>query len=174
MKNITNVKISCIFKLPEKWRKLLQHIVIKRNAKVKKTANITIIRDVYVFCIFERKDGYVHFNVTKIKSIADIYNFLFFFSDQYFTYDTILKSLKIDNITSNFTTKDSINLQKINSQNLNVKFNPERFAGYFIKFVGGTAIIFRSGKINIVGCKTVSAINEICLQLKKILHVSIM
>jgi len=72
MKEVSNIKISCVFQLPENWRTLLELICIKRKVNVKKNANIIIIKDVYVFCIFERKDKFIHFNVTKIKSYHDI------------------------------------------------------------------------------------------------------
>jgi len=175
MKNITNIKISCVYKLPNNWKVLLNHILKKRHISCKKSANITVVRDKYVFCIFERKDKNIHFNVTNIKSFSDIYNFLFFFSEHYFTYDTKLISLNIDNITANFHVKEKINLQQIYSiEKTQIKFNPERFSGYFLKFQKGTAIIFRSGKINIVGCKCILAINEICQILEKNLHVTML
>lgn len=175
MKNITNIKISCVFKLPTNWKFLLECIIKKRGISCKKSANIIIIRDKYVLCIFERKDLTVHFNVTKISSIPDIYNFLFFFSKHYFTFDTKLLSLKIDNITSNFNVNTKIKLKNIFSiNNVKIKFNPERFSGYFLKFNEGTAILFRNGKINIVGCKTVNSIYEICRVLEKHLHVNML
>jgi len=174
MNNITNIKISCIFKLPFNWKFLLSFILKKRQITVKKSANITVIRDKYVLCIFERKDGNIHINVTKIKSINDIYKFLFFFAEHYFSYDSKLISLKIDNITANFNLKQKIELEQLKKFKLNYKFNPERFSGYFIKFEKGTAILFRNGKINIVGCKTIHSIHEICQTLEKILHVNML
>ena len=108
MKEISNIKISCVFQLPTNWQKLLEYITIKRRIKIKKTANITVIKDKYILCIFEKKDKTVHFNVTKIKSFSDIFNFLFFFSQNYFSYETTLLSLKVDNITSSFNIKKPI------------------------------------------------------------------
>lgn len=173
MKNITNIKISCIFKLPVNWRNLLEKIIEKRQISCKKSANITIVRDKYVFCIFERKDLNVHFNVTKISSIPEIFNFLFFFSLNYFSFDTKLLSLKIDNITTNFDIKRKIDFKNLNFGNdVKIRFNPERFSGYFLKFNQGTVILFRNGKINIVGCKSVANIYEICQVLEKKLHVT--
>jgi Transcription factor TFIID (or TATA-binding protein, TBP) len=169
MKEISNIKISCVFKLPSNWRELLKSIAIKRNIKIKTNANFQILHDKYVICIFEKKDKTVHFNVTKIKSINDVFNFLFFFSCEYFTYDTTLLSLKIDNITSSFNINQIINLKRVQSFFQDSKFNPERFAGLFIKYFSGTAIIFRNGKVNIVGCKKVITIKEIWQQLKPIL-----
>jgi hypothetical protein len=170
MKEISNIKISCIFQLPENWRKLLEIISIKRKLILKKNANIIIIKDVYVFCIFERKDKFVHFNVTKIKSYQDIFDFIFFFSKEYFSYDTKLISLKIDNITASFNINRVLNLIKIKEIFTNSKFNPERFAGLFIKLKDGTVIIFRNGKVNIVGCKTIDAIKKIWNQTEPILQ----
>lgn len=173
MKNITNIKISCIFKLPVNWKSLLNVIIEKRKIVCKKSANIIVIRDKYVFCIFERKDLNIHFNVTKIHSIPDIFDFLFFFSEHYFSYETKLLSLKIDNITANFDIKKKIDFKNLKFINdVKIRFNPERFSGYFLKFNQGTVILFRNGKINIVGCKSISNIHEICRVLEKNLHVN--
>ena len=173
MKEISNIKISCVFKLPLNWRVLLQSITQKRKISIQKNANFLILRDKYVICIFEKNDQTIHFNVTKIKSIKDIFEFLFFFSREYFTYDSRLISLKIDNITSSFNVGSLLNLKEIQKNYKNSNFNPERFAGMFIKFEGGTAIIFRNGKVNIVGCKSVSKIQEIWKELEPILRKSV-
>jgi transcriptional antiterminator Rof (Rho-off) len=170
MKEISNIKISCVFKLPVNWRILLQEIAKKRGISIQKNANFLILRDKYVLCIFEKNNETIHFNVTKIKSVSDIFAFLFFFSCEYFTFDTCLLSLKIDNITSSFNIGSTLNLKKIQNFYKNCKFNPERFAGLFIKFEKGTAIIFRNGKVNIVGCKCVPVIKEIWKELEPILQ----
>lgn len=170
MKEISNIKISCIFRLPENWKELLEKISIKRKLILKKNANIIIIKDIYVFCIFERKDKFIHFNVTKIKSYQDIFDFIFFFSKEYFTYDTKLISLKIDNITASFNLNRVLNLIKIKESFTESKFNPERFAGVFIKSKDGTIIIFRNGKVNIVGCKTINVVKKIWNQTEPILQ----
>jgi hypothetical protein len=170
MKEISNIKISCVFLLPLNWRELLEKITIKRGIQLKKNANIIIIKDKYVLCIFEKKDKTVHFNVTKIISIPDIFNFLFFFSREYFSYGSFLLSMKIDNITASFNLKNKINFNKISLYNLKYTFNPERFAGLFIKLSKGTAIVFRNGKINIVGCKTVNDVKEIWDHIEPILQ----
>jgi len=173
MKEISNIKISCVFQLPTNWQKLLEYITIKRRIKIKKTANITVIKDKYILCIFEKKDKTVHFNVTKIKSFSDIFNFLFFFSQNYFSYETTLLSLKVDNITSSFNIKKPILFNQLKLTNHKINFNPERFSGFFIKYIEGTAVLFKSGKINIIGCNTISDIKKIWSDLQTILNVSI-
>lgn len=173
MKEISNIKISCVFQLPTNWRLLLNYIVNKRKIKIKKTANITVIKDKYIFCIFEKKDKTVHFNVTKIKSISDIFNFLFFFSQNYFSYNTTLLSLKVDNITSSFNIKKPILFKQLKLTNQKFNFNPERFSGFFIKYTEGTAVLFQSGKINIIGCKTVTAIQKIWKDILMILPMNV-
>lgn len=173
MNEISNIKISCVFKLPTNWRKLLEFIVKKRKISIKKTANIIVIKDKYIFCIFEKKDKTVHFNVTKIKSISDIFNFLFFFAQNYFSYNTTLLSLKVDNITSSFNIKKPILFKHLNIVNQKFNFNPERFSGFFIKYPEGTAILFQSGKINIIGCKTISDIKKIWIDVQKILPMNV-
>jgi hypothetical protein len=173
MIKISNIKISCVFKLPYNWKYLLDCIVKKRSVVCKKRANIIIIQDLYVFCVFEKKDTTVHFNVTKIKTIADIFKFLFFFSCEYFSYDSKLLSLTIDNITASVNSLQNVNLHSMKKLCSNATFNPERFAGLFIKLSGGTVIIFRTGKVNIVGCKSISDVNEIWNQIRPILQKSV-
>lgn len=170
MKEVSNIKISCVFQLPRNWLTLLDKITTKRKVFLKKNANIIIIKDVYVFCIFERKDNFIHFNVTKIKSYPDIFNFIFFFSREYFTYETKLISLKIDNITASFNLQHVLDLKKLKIIIPDSTFNPERFAGLFLKSKEGTIIIFRNGKVNIVGCKTINAIEKLWNQTKPILQ----
>ena len=68
--------------------------------------------------------------------------------------------MKVDNITSSFNIKKPILFKQLKITNQKFNFNPERFSGFFIKYTEGTAVLFQSGKINIIGCKTVTAITK--------------
>lgn len=94
-----------------------------------------------------------HINISKIKSQEDID----------IACDTVksllgvdILSVKIDNIVSTTNLKRNLNLSDIVSSNRfsEVKYNPEQFPGLFLTLDRGSAILFHSGKVVIVGCKT--------------------
>lgn len=161
MFTISNIKISCVFKISCNWIEQLKNITYRRGIPLKITANIYVVKDQYVMCFFAKKDGSVHINVTKIKNYQEIFHFLFFFSKNYFIGDSKLLSLKVDNITASSYCEKSDIFYNILKSNLNYKYNPERFPGIFIKFTKGSCIIFKNGKINILGCKVVADIEKI-------------
>ena len=61
---------------------------------------------------------------------------------------------KIDNITACFNLGYTISLSNLALQLTSSKYNPERFHAVYFKNDKGTAVIFSSGKINIVGAKS--------------------
>ena len=69
--------------------------------------------------------------------------------------DTLL-NFKVDNIIATDDFHQHLNLKEIAQRKIfeKVKYNSEQFPGLFIKFNTGTVILFHSGKIVIVGCKT--------------------
>jgi TATA-box binding protein (TBP) (component of TFIID and TFIIIB) len=78
-------------------------------------------------------------------------------------------SVKIDNIIATTDTYQQINLRKLlKDQNFKIKkYNNEIFPGLFAKFKKGTAIIFHSGKVVIVGCKKLHHIPWIIQQITR-------
>lgn len=77
--------------------------------------------------------------------------------------------IRIDNITATCNYyKSKINLiilfKRIKNKNdVHVRFNPTKFPGMTVKFSSksGVAIIFESGKINLLGCKNIQSINNL-------------
>jgi transcription initiation factor TFIID TATA-box-binding protein len=69
-------------------------------------------------------------------------------------------SQTIDNIIATTNLNRKLNLVDISSRKkfTNIKYNNEKFPGLFVKFNIGTAIIFHSGKIVIVGSKSIENI----------------
>jgi len=51
-----------------------------------------------------------------------------------------------------------------------VKYNNQKFPGLFIKYKKGTALVFFSGKVVIVGCKNQTEIKEIAFLLSEIFN----
>ena len=67
-----------------------------------------------------------------------------------------MKQIKVDNIIATLNIQKPIDLVSVCEKKLfeSIKYNNEKFPGLFVKFKEGTAILFHSGKIVLVGCKT--------------------
>jgi len=80
--------------------------------------------------------------------------------------------VKIDNSTAfgrYLEVLDFTQLPKCISDKQSFKFNPTLFPGCFIKLSNGkNVLVFRSGKYNIVGCKSRKELREVFLELKQI------
>jgi hypothetical protein len=165
MKEISNIKVSFSIKNIDNLYNKLENICGICNSFLKKSGNIIILKYIFSFCFFEKRDGYTHINSTGIKKESDIPSFMVFFKSKIFNVE--LFKFKIDNITSTFSLNSNINLNLLYKSCDNVRYNPERFPGLFLKECNITAIIFRNGKINILGCKSTNEVHE---KWKKILE----
>jgi TATA-box binding protein (TBP) (component of TFIID and TFIIIB) len=115
----------------------------------------------FSFVVFKpSSNGLTHINITKVphlgksvkRSLKVIKKLL----------KTKIVSYKLDNIIATSDLGKKISLSKIAQTNdFKVLYNNERFPGLFIKFDEGTVILYHSGKVVIVGCKTVRRIEEI-------------
>lgn len=124
-----------------------------------------------------------HVNVTNIKSFCEVQLVVSFLAS--FNLIAIPGTVKVDNVTGlmqagelvlydvikyiqankNKVCKD-MSLKFPGLHTLSVHYNNERFPGLFIKFKKndfkfGTAIVFHSGKIVIIGCKQLSQLRWI-------------
>jgi TATA-box binding protein (TBP) (component of TFIID and TFIIIB) len=152
MRQISNIKVSFTIHQNEKWLEQIEDLCKKNNILLKKRGNILIFKYNYSFCFFEKKNNHIHINATCIKIVSEIPYFKYFFLNNII--NNQIFNFKIDNITSTFSFNRNINLNIIFNTFENVKYNPERFPGLFLKFKLFTAVIFRNGKINILGCKS--------------------
>jgi len=152
MKNISNIKVSFTIKKSENWYDNIKNICKKNNVFLTKSGNIIIFKFIFSFCFFEKKNNCLHINATGIKCESDIQYFKNFFRKNILNEE--LLNFKIDNITSSFSLNKNINLNDLYNSLENVKYNPERFPGLFLKNDSFTAVIFKNGKINILGCKS--------------------
>ena len=173
MNHISNVKISFTIEKPLLWKEsIIEKCELNNvNPPIKKK-NIIVFKYEYTFCIFEKKNNSLHFNVSGIKHYEEVQNFHIFF--KIFFPNSIILNLKIDNLTATFNVKQRLNLLKLYNLSEKVKYNPERFPGLFLKDCGKTCLIFKNGKIIILGCKTKIEVCETWQNvLKKILNVII-
>lgn len=122
-----------------------------------------IFKSKYIYTLFKPKlsgERQSHLNITRLKSRSKIRKALDICK-------LVIKGLlledtkKIDNITASATFNQNINLRnffELYSSQLSIKYNRDKFPGAFVKTSCGTALLFHSGKIIIVGCKKKSEI----------------
>lgn len=167
---LTNIKIS--LKSSDLSLHTVSNKAHQQGYKVSCRNNFILLRREYLLTIFKNKIGSSvnHINVTKIKVFSEITSILKKLKD--LGINCSENSVVIDNITGQLDTSQIINLRKIVTSNIQhiinnyrtdicirVKYNNETFPGAFLKFSKdrrklGTSIIFHSGKVIFVGCKT--------------------
>ena len=158
MEFIKNLKISAIFssELPITH---FYNLASDRNVSYITKRNILVIKDVLSITVFKKKQNQYHLNITGIKCINDLDKTLVWVTKTYCVKpDFRLISSNIDNITSSFDVKQNLSLHALASTINKSSYNPERFHALYFKHNKGTIVVFQSGKINIVGCKTVENI----------------
>jgi hypothetical protein len=123
---------------------------------------------VYSFVVFKpSKNGETHANITKVPRLKGHVKKCLSVLKKLLRTDII--SFTVDNIIATTDLEKKVCLEKISRERKNVVYNNERFPGLFIKFRYGTSIVYHSGKIVIVGCKTVRRL----IKIKKWLHAHI-
>lgn len=148
---IRNIKISA------KVESIPLYTVIEQlqdiNLSFKKYPSYVSFQNTYNYIFFQpSKNNTNHVNITGIKREDDIESAINVLEH---TIGKSILSHVIDNITATYNVSHSLNLDEIIHKFKQVKYNAERFPGMFIKCSkGGNAIIFHSGKIVLLGCKT--------------------
>lgn len=126
----------------------------KCNISYKGFANFVSFNYQFSFVVFKTSSNNLnHINVSRVKSkkeIKVVENILLS------VFLVPIHSIKVDNIVSTSNIGRELNLFEIVRKQIfpNLKYNPEQFPGLFVKFNKGTTILFHSGKIVIVGCKS--------------------
>jgi hypothetical protein len=121
--------------------------------------NYLVIHHKYVYIFFKLKNFVIrHINVTKIPDEESVKDSILVLQNEILN-GMYLKIFyyKIDNMTAIYDTKNNVDLLKILDKtklSFNVRYNKEKFPGLFIKTNEGTFIIFHTGKVNLVGCKS--------------------
>lgn len=156
MLSIKNIKIS----VKVKWLCLnnANNSLAFQKVLVKKYLNYITFQNKFSYVLFKgSKDRTNHVNITKIKDISYIDEALSILQK---SLNATIVSYRIDNIIATHNGPQMIDLQSLINRNVfnQTKYNPERFPGLFVKCETGTAIIFHSGKIVIVGCRSLQQI----------------
>lgn len=148
---VANVKIS--IKIPAISLDIVFKIAEFQKIKSTLHNNFIVLQSNFTFIIFKAKNSIEnHINITKIPNLNKIGEAL---SEIEKILNCNILNIKIDNIiaSSNLFKKVSL-ISIVKKKNFKkIKYNNQKFPGLFIKFKKGTAIIFHSGKIVIVGCK---------------------
>lgn len=172
MFEIKNVKIS--LKLKElSLNSVLEYLDVN-NQKYKTKSNYIIIESKYIYIVFKPKNRLItHINVTKISDLSEVDTAVNNLIKEIFpTLEITVHKVVVDNITAVFNVNKTVNLPEIirNKKDLyQITYNNEKFPGMFIKFDVGTLIIFYTGKVIAVGCKTRSNLAVLFDELNKIL-----
>ena len=172
---VNNIKVS--YKISNLHvSDLLTELKIKK-LDYSETSKYIIIRTNFTYIICKTKNNLInHVNVSKIPHFHVINDAILFFKDSICeNLKLISKNIFIDNITATFKHNENINLKNILNINkhLPIKYNKEKFPGLFLKLSKCTLLIFHTGKVNSVGCKSAQDLIESFNDLTKILKCQI-
>jgi hypothetical protein len=169
---IKNIKISLKLYEDLHLNSVLERLKSMSNITLKNKHNFLIIYDIYVYIIFKSNSKkFNHINVTKIPNENDIMTAI---SRVLLLINLpTFKSHTIDNITAIMCLKQNIDLLTL-MERLQDKYeiiaNKEKFPGIFIHFHNGMVIVFHSGKIISVGCKSINTLNNLYLEINSYLN----
>jgi TATA-box binding protein (TBP) (component of TFIID and TFIIIB) len=161
---LTNIKVS--IKCNQESLDSVENNIKEKNLTYKRYNNFIVLRSDFVYTIFRQsKNKNNHINITKIKKYENISKAVENLKN--FNLNVIDETLKIDNITGSLNLGKEVYIQDIISsvksnsfsKNIIISYNNEKFPGLFLKVKDkdikvGTIIVFYSGKVIFVGCKS--------------------
>lgn len=153
---ITNVKVSI-----KTSAIVLNNVSVNANTYLKNFVNYIVIKSTYTYIIFKTNSkGENHINVTKIPALEKIVTAIKHLQELITCCEIKIKKIIVDNICATFNVGKKINLIKICQEHkFNIiKYNNETFPGLFVRFKSGSANIFHSGAIVILGGKNIKHI----------------
>ena len=151
----SNVKVS--IKLSAVCLNTVIEQCARARVRCRKFHNFVVVYGAYTFTLFKRGSaGVCHVNVCGILCPCYVDSAVAYVCS--FTQQQAALSFCIDNITATIDLGRCVGLSHLQQAarslpDLRSTFNKQKFPGLFIKFERGTAIIFASGKVNIVGVK---------------------
>ena len=175
--SISKVKISV--KISKINLNLIKQICEDKNIKSSMYNNFIVVRSSnnFTFVIFKQKvfkncdNGIIrqHVNIT-VNSVKKIDESIDFLKSKL---NCIVNSeYKIDNITATASLYKKINPKKFlevtSHISEKIKFNPELFPSIFISHKNRKILLFRSGKLNILGGKSVEEVHISYLWISKL------
>ena len=174
MEFIKNIKISVELFSNQQLTHYF-NVAAKRNVYCALKRSILIIKDNFFDNCIQKVENSYHFNISGIKTITELDSVKEWLTKAYCNKtDFRLTSYRIDNITAAFDVKRLLNLNLLATNIRHSSYNPERFHALYIKNTKGTIVVFQSGKINIVGSKSVENVLLLWKFIKEKISVAIM
>lgn len=163
MFKITNIKLS--LKLQSISLDSVENVCEEKKIFFTKFSNFLVIKTKYTFVLFKENAQQVnHVNITKVPSFSEIDDSINFFFEILNIGAKTIKHQTVDNITANFSLNKTINLTKfaeLYKEEYFITYKNETFSGLSIRFLHGTALLFHTGSVVVVGCKTIDNIKWI-------------
>lgn len=166
---VNNIKVS--FKLENLLIDNLISLLNTKNIDYKISSKYLIIRSTFTYSISKTKNSLIsHVNISKIRNFTSIDEAVYHFCNVICN-DIKPKNISIDNITATFKYEKIIDLKTILKKKSHpLKYNKEKFPGLFLKLDKCTLLIFHTGKVNSVGCKSEIELKDSFSDLIKILN----
>ena len=172
MNFVKNVKLSVNYSSSKHVAHFLE-VAKSRSVKTRKVRNILVLKDKLTLILFVRSNNSYHLNITGIKDLHLVNDAIIWLENTYCNKSEFsLLSYNIDNITSSFDTFRHIPLDNLANVVSNCSYNPERFHALYSKSRDGMVIVFQTGKVNIVGCKSLKNILSLWRFIKTKIHVA--
>lgn len=168
---ISNTKLSA--KIPDRSLLEIEENCIQQKIDYSTYNNYIVFRSSnFTYTIFKKKslkncdktsDSKQHANIT-VRNSSKIEEAIILLK-KILQYDKDVNiPFKIDNLTATAALGKSVNvndfLQSTRNISDKISFNPEKFPAIFIRHKNGTILLFRSGILNILGCKSTEELNE--------------
>jgi len=154
---VRNIKLSAKLEGVTSLNTVSDTLKIK-DVKHKQYPSYITFYNKYNYILFTKsKNNKNHINITKLTNVDQISDAL-----------DILQQLlscnivhhAIDNITATHDMQMEINLDHLicNKTFPSYRYNPERFPGMFVQEANGSLIIFHSGKLVLLGCRSIAQV----------------
>ena len=156
MYQIANVKVS--LKTSPLVLDTVYKNLITQSIVCKQYNNFLVVKSKFTYIIFKTNKKFEnHINITKIPSVSNIFEAILLIK---LLTNCEVAHQQIDNIIATTKHQSKLCLKDIIEKKTfkSIKYNNEKFPGLFLKFKEGTAILFHSGKIVIVGCKSIETL----------------
>ena len=162
---VTNIKVSLKIKIVLTLKRIYETLR-KNKLIVKEYSNFLVIKKKYTYTLFASG----HVNITGISRTSLVQPACDYICNLFSTIEKCPHT--VDNISAITVVPHKINLRqliKIDSPNFTTSFNTEIFPGLFMRTSTATVIVFRSGKLVIVGAKTVQCVRDTLMKVWPVL-----
>jgi TATA-box binding protein (TBP) (component of TFIID and TFIIIB) len=175
MFDIKNIKLSLKIQ-PLDLNSVVSYLSTNKTIIIEKKGNCVIIRNRYgyVYTIFiSNNKVFSHINITGISLPTFIDHAIDWIKVVLKPSFTVVEIARcINNITASYTFCRKLNLCHLitNLQtNYKISMNREKFPGAVVTFNNGIVILFHSGKVITVGCKSIDNLKNLYKEMTSIL-----